>query len=113
MSTTFHVHGPLDVPTYRGKAARLITEENGRAFWRGNPAFARGRGCYVFGVRAGRGTTPLYVGMARHNFAREVFSHHKLTRYQQGLADYSRGTPILFFMTLPERRGRANVSAIR
>jgi hypothetical protein len=113
MNTLFQVHGPFEVPTHRGRAARFINEEMGRQFWKENPNLAYRRGCYVFAIRAGRGATPLYVGMARDKFKQEVFAHHKLTRYQEGLADYSRGTPVLFFLMLPEQRGKPNTTAIR
>lgn len=57
--------------------------------------------------------TPAYVGMATKTFKKEVFSHHKLTRYQQFLADYARGTPVVFFIQAPTHKGAPNVSAIK
>jgi hypothetical protein len=56
-------------------------------------------------MRAGAGMKPSYVGKATRAFRREVFQYHKLTRYQQQLADCRAGTPILFFVALPRRRG--------
>mgnify|MGYP001545111306 CR=1 FL=1 len=103
--TVFHVLGPRPVPTYRGKAGRTITDDDVRRFWRDNADVATLRGCYVFAVRSGPRTTPAYVGKATRSFKREVFQYHKLTRYQQQLADSPSGTPVIFFVALARRRG--------
>jgi hypothetical protein len=108
MPTIFSVNGPIEVPCYQGRAGRTITDDNVREFWDRNPDLADKRGCYVFGIRAGRGLTPAYVGQATQAFKQEVFAHHKLTRYQQFLADYQKGTPILFFILAPMKRGAPN-----
>ena len=64
MATTFSVDGPREVPVYQGKAGPTITDENIQRFWNENKDVAAHRGCYVFGVRAGKGWTPAYVGKA-------------------------------------------------
>jgi hypothetical protein len=110
MTTIFAVDGPYDVPCYQGSGGRTITDENTQEFWKNNPHIAMERGCYVFGIRAGRGFTPAYVGKASKSFKQEVFSPHKLSRYQQFLADYRRGTPIMFFVVAPKKRGAPNSS---
>ena len=112
MATTFSVEGPFEVPLYQGKACRTITDENVKSFWTANHAVAKRRGCYVFGIRAGKGWTPGYVGKATKSFKQEAFAHHKLTRYQQFLADYQKGTPVLFFVVLPIKKGKANAAHI-
>jgi len=84
-----------------------------RELWRTNHSIAAHRGCYVFGVRAGKGSTPAYVGRATRSFKQEVFAPHKLTRYQQLLADYQKGTPVLFFMVAPSRKGAPNTGHIK
>lgn len=103
--TIFEVFGPRTIPTYRGKAGRTITDDDVRLFWRANGDVAGMRGCYVFAMRSGAATKPAYVGKATRGFRREVFQYHKLTRYQQQLADSRLGTPVLFFVALPRRRG--------
>jgi len=100
------------VPYYQGSAGRTITDENVREFWEKNADIADERGCYVFGIRAGRGLTPAYVGKATGSFRREAFAFHKLTRYQQFLADYQKGTPVLFFIVAPVKRGAPNRTRI-
>lgn len=112
MATTFTVEGPFDVPFYQGRAGRTITDDNVKEFWQGHPELADRRGCYVFGIRAGKGMTPAYVGRATRSFKIEAFAHHKLTRYQQFLADYQRGTPILSFLIAPTKRGAPNTAHI-
>src|SRR5947208_1544865 len=113
MATLFEVIGPREVLVYQGKAARTITDENVRQFWEANADIANLRGCYVFGIRAGRGLTPGYVGRATKLFKQEAFAHHKLTRYQQFLADYQKGTPVLFFVVAPKKKGAPNDAHVR
>ena len=108
MPTVFEVTGPREVPVYQGHAGRTITDENVREFWEENDDLAKLRGCYVFGIRAGKGLTPAYVGRATRSFKQEAFAHHKLTRYQQFLADYRKGTPVLFFVVAPRKKGAPN-----
>jgi hypothetical protein len=108
----FNVHGPFKVPVYEGKAARTVTSDEGQAFWIKNTSLAKRRGCYVFGIRSGGGVTPIYVGKATKSFKQEVFQPHKLTKYQQALADYLKGTPVLFFLAPPATKGAPNVTSI-
>lgn len=103
---------PFDIPFYQGKAGRTITDDNIKDFWSQNAPLGQRRGCYVFGIRAGKGFTPGYVGKATKTFRKEAFAPHKLTRYQQFLADYKRGTPVLFFLTAPTKKGAPNVAHI-
>jgi hypothetical protein len=112
MPTLFLVEGPRTVPFYQGRAGRTITDDNVRKFWEENSDVADLRGCYVFGIRTGKGLTPAYVGKATRSFRIETFSNNKLTRYQQFLADYQKGTPVLFFVVAPRKRGAPNSSHI-
>lgn len=112
VATMFAIDGPRNVPVYQGRASRTITHHNVREFWADNEELAKRRGCYVFGIRAGKGLTPGYVGRATKSFKQEVFTHHKLTRYHQFLADYKKGAPILFFVMLPIKKGKANSTHI-
>lgn len=108
----FEVNGPFEVPTYKGLAARLIRSDEGRSFFSRYPALAKASGCYVFGMRAGRGITPFYVGKACRTFEQECFAPDKINRYNECLVDYARGGPVLFLVALPVRRGRRNEQAI-
>jgi hypothetical protein len=114
-SLILKVHGPIKVPFYTGKGGRTITDENIEEFWETNPKFAHRKGCYVFGIRAGKGNTPGYVGKATKSFKQEVFTGHKLSRYHQFLVDYAKGTPVFFSLAAPVKKGKPNdkkISAI-
>lgn len=54
-------------------------------------------GCYVFAMRAGRGTRPWYVGLAqRSSFQLECFTPDKKVKYQSVLG-HMKGSPLLYF----------------
>jgi hypothetical protein len=110
---TFSVHGPFDVPFYKGRGGRTITTDDVRRFWSRHGHYAKRRGCYVVGIRAGKGLIPAYVGMATRAFKGEVFAPQKLAGYQQFLADFERGTPIVFFLAAPARKGASNAPQIK
>jgi hypothetical protein len=69
-------------------------------------------GCYVFRRKAGKGFTPGYVGKATKSLGQEVFAFHKLNRYQEFLVQYGKGTPLLFFILAPVKKGKPNDSQI-
>ena len=108
----FTVEGPFEVPFYQGKAAKAISAQEGREFWDGDAELTARRGCYVFAIRAGGGITPLYVGKATTSFRKEVFTNDKLAKYQRGLADYMKGTPVLFLVMAPQTKGAPNKAVI-
>lgn len=55
-------------------------------------------GCYVFGIRAGKGTVPWYVGLAeKQSFKLECFSPHKLNHFNNAIAK-KKVTPIILFI---------------
>jgi len=108
----FSVRGPFIVPSYKGKGGRTITQQGVKRFWDKHSEYAGRRGCYVFGIRAGKGGSPAYVGMATKAFKKEVFAPHKLSRYQEFLADDAKGTPVVFLLVAPTKKGAPNVSQI-
>ena len=110
---TFEVHGPFRVPTYNGKAAKIVDSEKLPAFWQGSGDLGGRRGCYVFAIRASKGIRPHYVGRATKTFKQEVFAPHKLEKYQRCLADIGKGTPVLFFLAPGAKKGKPNIKAIR
>ncbi len=57
------VKGPIKIPCHVGKGGRTISDDNIRDFWRSYKKYEDRRGCYVFGIRAGKGCTPGYVGI--------------------------------------------------
>ena len=109
----FDVAGPYLVPCYEGKAGRVIDRARIAEFWNQHKNVAGRRGCYLFGIRAGRGYTPIYVGKATKTFQAECYTYHKLDHYHRCLVDYARGTPVMFFVLAPRKRGRANASMLK
>lgn len=98
----FTIHGPFDM--IRNKTTSLIDRDNHavKSFWeivdKEVNGLSLGCGCYVFATRAGKGTTPWYVGMSsRQSFAKECFASHKINIYNDVIAG-QKGTPILFLI---------------
>ncbi len=112
MPVSYEPLGPYEVPTYAGKAAKILDTERIREFWFSTKGIATRRGCYVFAVRAAKGYRPIYVGKATRNFQQEVFAPHKVANYQRCLADLRAGTPVLFFIVAPSAKGKPNLTAI-
>lgn len=55
-------------------------------------------GCYVFGVRAGKGIKPWYVGQAnRTTLVKEALNSSNREKYNK-ILDERRGTPVLFLL---------------
>jgi len=107
--TQFTCHGPFEIPTVKLAAARSIAGPEIMAFWSQNASYSPRVGCYIFGMRAGKGITPWYVGKATKSFGQEAFSSDKLTRYLHVLADYQRGKPVIFFVAYPAgKKGTTN-----
>ena len=111
--TQFTCHGPFPIPTAKLPAGKGITSAQIKAFWGQNPDYSAEVGCYVFGMKAGKGITPLYVGKATKSYSQEVFASHKLTKYLHALAAYKKGTPVMFFVAYPSnKKGAANLKHI-
>lgn len=108
----FEPSGPWPVPTYNGKAAKIIDTQKLHAFWESLNDIGDKKGCYIFAIRASKGVVPYYVGKATKTLKQEAFALHKLEKYQRCLADINKGTPVLYFVTLGTRKGKPNVKAI-
>ena len=68
---TFVVKGPLKVPTYDGKAAKIVDSERLPDFWEASGELGKCRGCYVFAIRASKGIRPVYIGRATKTFQQD------------------------------------------
>ncbi|GAB5605795.1 hypothetical protein [Sideroxyarcus sp. TK5] len=109
---SFTVKGPFEVPVKKGKSGRVVTSDESIKFWDDHSSVATGVGCYVFALRAGRGSKPVYVGKATKSFKQEVFTDHKKNKYNEALADQGKGTPLLYFVMLDKKAGPVNKTAI-
>lgn len=94
---TFRVEGPFEIPVMKGAMGRVIDKDARSRFWEQYATLGSEMGCYVFGIRAGKGILPVYVGQAKNTFAQECLADHKLTHYNAEIAR-RRGTPVLFFV---------------
>ena len=104
---TFSVKGPFDVPLEPHIDSKMVAEDISD-FWDEASEMKRRKGCYAFAIRAGRGITPLYVGKATKAFEQECFTDHKLKHYNYALAQYQKGTPVMFFVAHPTGSGKTN-----
>lgn len=103
---SYTVAGPFDVPIHKARAGRLVRTGEGRAFFATHFSYAKRRGVYVFAMRAGKGATPVYVGKATKSFGQECFTPHKLGKCNEALADYAKGTLVVYFLCAPAAAGR-------
>lgn len=74
---------------------------------------AQRKGVYVFGVRAGRGWRPLYVGRTKKQTFKKRIGQHANTggRFNRILKDVTKGTPWLFLIGRVGK-GRSSNAAI-
>jgi hypothetical protein len=108
----FLIAGPYVIPFQWKPGGRALEVKE---FWgqsRALEELAYERGCYVFAVRAGKGETPLYVGKATRSFKQECLNPGNVRKLLDGLAEYAKGTPVLYFVRHPAQRGKTNEKQI-
>ncbi len=120
----FKIYGPYEIPrkkTEDGKNKEKIdlSDEPLSEFWneveRDLAGLSYGEGCYVFGIRYGRGTLPWYVGKvaggtitnektgrneakADSGFKKECFQPGKVLIFEDVLDKIKRGKPVLYLV---------------
>jgi len=107
----YGIIGPLRIPIKKGGRGNIIDSQNLQNFWRDPKAdnIKAKRGCYVFGIRAAKGIVPYYVGKtSRCDFEGECFTADKLVKYMEALSETKKGSPVLFFVVHPNKRGKTN-----
>ena len=97
----FEPFGPFEIP--RKENGLVNAEDTASVFWSAaetdNKGLADAVGCYIFSIRAGRGSLPWYVGKAeKQSFRKECFAPHKLNIYNEQVAS-RKGTPLLTLVT--------------
>jgi hypothetical protein len=109
---SFTIVGPFVVPVVVGRGGgRVIDRSRLAEFW-ADANCGRHVGCYVFGIRSGRGTLPYYAGRTTNSFEGEAFQPHKITKYNEVLIDVVRGTAVMYFAVLDRSRGPRNETAV-
>lgn len=104
---------PFVLPRKRARSGRRVLDfsaEAIREFWveanDEHPDLSRAKGCYIFGIRAGKGIRPWYVGQTRRAFSRECFQPHKRSLYMEACQHNKSGTPLLFLLARTTAGGR-------
>ena len=104
----FDVAGPFELTRYGSK--KFITDDTLRDIrskvedW--EEGLTEACGCYVFAVRAGRGSTPHYVGQAcKSSIVMESLNPSNREKYNKVLGE-ANGTPILFLIPLRTPTGK-------
>ena len=110
----WYVSGPHEVPTVSAKkGARFIDETRLDELCELCPELADANGVYVFAMRTGGGTVPIYVGMTEtRKLIDEIFNPRNLNSVNQYINGQN-GTLLLFTVSRVKTPGRANVSNIR
>jgi len=105
----FDVFGPFELPQTK-RRNRIDDTRIKHEFWDNVDTRVNGLpeacGCYVFSIRAGKGTLPWYVGKAaKQTFRKECIQPHKLVKYNR-ILDQRRGTPLLYLVARMTPTGR-------
>ena len=105
----YRIYGPFEM---KKKGNGLVDSSSAAedAFWEEveveEESLPEACGCYLFAVRAAKGITPWYVGLAeKQAFENECFAMHKVNIYNNALAK-KKGTPILFLIAKRTGTGR-------
>lgn len=105
---SYDLFGPLTIPRIR--KTNRVDGDRLASVWADAEEAAEGlssaSGCYLFGIRAGRGATPWYAGQAKKSFRRECFTDSKLLRYNEVLSGHKKGTPFLFLVARMTPKGK-------
>jgi len=115
MFVLFRVRGPFTLPFHRAKTGvKRIESKHKQEFWAQPKAskYKARRGCYIFAVKHGLTYKAGYVGMATERLQGEIFTPHKLNRYNAFLAEHKNGSPVLFLVVAPTNKGKPPKSKI-
>lgn len=105
----FEIHGPFDLPKANGLVDKAAKSK--KAFWatveKLSPGVPDACGCYVYVVKARRGSLPWYVGITtKRTFRAEALGAHQLNHYNPAVAQKVGVTPQLFFLVKKTLHGR-------
>lgn len=105
----FDVYGPFEVPRAHGLIDR--NQKVKAAFWNTAdsvvPGLSSACGCYIFAVKARRGTLPWYVGLTtKRTFKVEALGPHQINHYDPAIVGKVGVKPQLFFVAKKTPSGR-------
>jgi hypothetical protein len=105
MARKFIVRGHFDIPVTTLKAGRIVRKSDADAFWDEHSDIADSKGCYVFAMKASKGSKPVHVGQATKSFRQETFETHKREKLNDALANQKKGKPVVY-LCLPRNHPR-------
>jgi hypothetical protein len=105
----FAIYGPYEIPRSNGLVETAAASKN--KFWADVGASVTGLpdacGCYVFAVKARRGTLPWYVGLTtKRTFRDEALGYYQVIQYGQALGRKVGVKPMLFLLAKETPKGR-------
>ena len=105
----FEVHGPFEIPRTNGLVDTGATAK--REFWAAVGEEVMGLpdacGCYIFAVKAKRGTLPWYVGLTtKRTFRDEAIGAHQANHYNHAVVNKVGVRPLLFLLAKTTPGGR-------
>ena len=105
----FGIEGPFELTrSHRGLIDSSAVGR--REYWEWVEEYAPGLsnacGCYIFGIKASRGSLPWYVGKAeRQSFRKECLTSHKIVHFNNVIVG-RRGRPEIYFLPQLTNTGR-------
>jgi hypothetical protein len=97
----FDVAGPFKIDRFT--KMRIITRQSKASLraelekW--DEGLSEACGCYVFGVRAGKGIRPFYAGQSlRRSILEEAMNSSNINKYNEVLGNRGGGSPVLFVL---------------
>jgi hypothetical protein len=102
----YSVFGPFEP-----RDGAMVDSHAKKMFWGGleqvHARLPRAVGCYVFAIRAAKGSRPWYVGKTeKGSFKGEVWTPHKLLLYNEALHLRKKGKPLLYFIAKNTKGGK-------
>ena len=113
-SVRFIVNGPFVVEKKKAGTRHnnsWIIDEDKITTFKANAKhkiFSEKKGCYIFAVKAGKGSVPIYVGRSNKNLLFEAFSCDKIRKVNKYLEDCSRAKILIYFIVI-EGSGNKNI----
>jgi hypothetical protein len=103
----YRVFGPFEIPRDR----TLVDSHAKKKFWgdveQGHTRLSNAVGCYIFAIRAAKGSRPWYVGKTeKSSFKGEAWTPHKLNLYNEALHRTEKGKPLLYFIARNTKGGK-------
>ena len=114
-TTKFIIHGPFVVEKKKAGTRHnnsWIVDEDRITSFKANSKhkiFYEKKGCYVFAIKASKGSVPIYVGLSNKNLLLEAFSCDKIRKVNKYLEECTHAKILLYFIVM-EGSGNRNIA---